>query len=100
MHQSSLHAKSKYSAFRPPSVFLPRIQSCLHTLYLCLVCRCRDVSTTTGPVDVDVLSDLVLLVCELGLDVEGVGTEVITLGLEQVGGKILSAVTIEPGESG
>ena len=44
----------------------------------------------------DVLSDLVLLVGILGLDSEGVGTEVVTLGLEKVGGEVLGAVTVEP----
>lgn len=48
----------------------------------------------------NVLSDLVLLVCEFGLDLEGVCTEVITLGLEKVGREVLGAVTIEPTESG
>lgn len=42
----------------------------------------------------------VLLASELGLDLEGVGTEVITLGLEQVGGQILGTVTVEPRQSG
>lgn len=46
----------------------------------------------------DVLTLLVLGICELWLDLEGVGTEVITLGLEEVGRKILGAVTIEPRE--
>lgn len=44
----------------------------------------------------DVLSDLVLSVGELWLDLEGVGTEVITLGLEEVGREVLGAVTVEP----
>lgn len=42
----------------------------------------------------------VLLVGSLGLDLEGVGTEVITLGLEEVGGEVLGAVTIEPRQGG
>ncbi len=46
------------------------------------------------------LSDLVLRIGELWLDLEGVGTEVITLSLEQVGGQILGAVTVEPREGG
>lgn len=44
----------------------------------------------------DVVTNLVLGVGELWLDLEGVGTEVISLGLEQVGGEVLGAVTIEP----
>lgn len=34
----------------------------------------------------------------LGLDAESVGTEVVTLGLEQVGGQVLGAVTVVEGE--
>lgn len=36
----------------------------------------------------------------LGLDAEGVGTEVVTLGLEQVGGQVLGAVAVVEAESG
>lgn len=39
---------------------------------------------------------LVLVVGVLGLDLEGVGTEVVTLGLEKVGREILRAVSVEP----
>lgn len=48
----------------------------------------------------DVLSLRVLLAGELGLDLEGVGTEVVTLSLEEVGGEVLGAVAVEPAESG
>lgn len=41
----------------------------------------------------------VLLAGEFWLDSEGVGTEVISLSLEQVGGEVLGAVTIEPVKS-
>ena len=47
--------------------------------------RSRDVTATAGPVDVSVLANGVLVGDILGLDQEGVGTEVITLGLEKVG---------------
>jgi len=60
----------------------------------------RDVTTTAGPVDVDVLALGVLLAGVLGLDAEGVGTEVVTLGLEHVGGEVLGAVTVVEGQSG
>lgn len=70
------------------------------TVRLCVVGGGRHVSTTTSPVDVDMLACLVLLVGVFGLDQEGVGTEVITLSLKQVGGQILGAVTIEEGQSG
>lgn len=48
--------------------------------------------------DVSVL--LVLLAGILGLDAESVGTEVVTLGLEQVGGEVLGAVAVEPRQGG
>lgn len=67
---------------------------------LSLVGRSRDVTTTASPVDVDILAGLVLGIGKVGLDVEGVGTEVITLSLEQVGGQVLGAVAVEPRESG
>lgn len=84
-----------------------------HTLYLCrrhssivdsffrlsVVGRGRHVTATAGPVDVDVLALGVLLVGELGLDAEGVGTEVVTLGLEKVGGEVGGAVTVVEGQS-
>jgi hypothetical protein len=49
---------------------------------------------------VDVLSLLVLGSSTLGLDLKCVSTEVVSLGLEQVGREILGTVTIEPRESG
>lgn len=67
----------------------------LHETY-----RSRDVSTPSGPVDVDVLALLVGLVGVLGLDPEGVGTEVVTLRLQQVGGQVLGAVSVVEAESG
>lgn len=42
----------------------------------------------------DILAFLVLLASVLRLDTEGVGTEVITLSLEQVGGEVLGAVSV------
>lgn len=48
----------------------------------------------------DVLALGVLLAGELGLDAEGVGTEVVTLGLEHVGGEVLGAVAVVEGEGG
>ena len=38
----------------------------------------------------------VLFTGELGLDLEGVCAEVITLGLEEVCGEVLGAVAVEP----
>ena len=62
--------------------------------------RSRHVAATAGPVDVDVLTLRVLGIGKLGLDAEGVGTEVVSLGLEQVGGQVLGAVSVEPRQRG
>ena len=48
----------------------------------------------------NVLALWVLLVGELWLDAEGVGTEVVTLGLEKVGWEVLGPVTVEEGKGG
>lgn len=47
----------------------------------------------------DVLALGVLVAGILGLDVEGVGTEVVTLSLEEVRGEVLGAVAVEPRQS-
>lgn len=47
----------------------------------------------------DVLALRVGLVGVLGLDAEGVGTEVVTLSLQQVGGEVPSAVSVVEAES-
>lgn len=67
---------------------------------LCLVGGSGNISSATGPVNVNVLSELVFIVGELWLDLEGVSTEVVSLSLEQVGRKILGTVTIKPTEGG
>ena len=48
----------------------------------------------------DILALGKILVGEFGLDTEGVGTKVITLGLEQVGGQVLSAIAIVEAKRG
>lgn len=48
----------------------------------------------------NVLALLVLLVGALWLDPEGVGTEVVTLSLQQVGREVLRAVSVVEGERG
>lgn len=48
----------------------------------------------------DGLSSLEEIVLLAGQDLEGVGTEVITLGLDEVGGNDLGPVAVEEGESG
>lgn len=70
------------------------------TTILSSVRRSRDVTTTAGPVDVDVLALGVVLVGELRLDAEGVGTEVVTLGLQDVGREVLGAEAVVEGEGG
>jgi hypothetical protein len=47
----------------------------------------------------NILSNLVFFICELRLDLEGMGTKVISLSLKKIGWKILGSVTIKPGES-
>lgn len=46
-----------------------------------LVCGSRHVTAASGPVNMDICVSRVLLTGMLGLDLEGVGAEVITLGL-------------------
>jgi len=65
-----------------------------------VVGRGGDISTAPSPVDVVVRSNLELVVGILGFDLERVGTEVVTLGLEKVGGQIFGAVSVEEGQSG
>ena len=60
--------------------------------------RSGHVTTAAGPVDVDVLVLGEVLVGVLGLDAEGVGTEVVTLGLQQVGREVLGTVTVVEAE--
>lgn len=69
------------------------IHACLESTH-----RGRDVSTPSSPVDVDVLALLVCGVGELRLDPEGVGTKVVTLRLEEVGRKVLGAVSVVEAE--
>jgi hypothetical protein len=67
---------------------------------LCLVCRCRDLSSSSSPVDVDILALGVLSAGELRLDPEGVRAEVVTLCLQEVGGQVLRTVTVVEAEGG
>lgn len=53
----------------------------------------------TGPVDVNGLTNLQVVVGLLWNNLEGVGTKVISLGLQQVGWQVGSSVTIVEGES-
>lgn len=48
----------------------------------------------------DVLALLHVVVLEAGHDTEGVGTEVVTLGLDEVGGEGVGAVAVEEREGG
>lgn len=60
--------------------------------------RGRHVTTTAGPVDVNVLVRREVLVGVLGLDAEGVGSKVVTLSLQQVGGELFGAVAVVEAE--
>jgi hypothetical protein len=51
-----------------------------------------------GAIHTDVLARLEAVVLLSGHDAEGVGTKVVTLGLEEVGRDDLAAVPIEEGE--
>ncbi len=65
-----------------------------------VVGRGRHVAATASPVDVSVCSFWVVLVGVFWLDYEGVGTEVISLSLQQVGRQILGPVAVEEGQGG
>lgn len=67
---------------------------------LSVVGRGRDVTASSGPVDVNILVEGQLLALLAGDDSEGVGTEVVSLGLDQGSGQLLSSVTVEEGQGG
>lgn len=56
----------------------------------------RDVAATAGPVDVNVLASVVLVIGGFRLDTESVSAEVVALGLEEVGRQVLGSVAVEP----
>lgn len=70
-----------------------------HTSRLGVVGRGGNVSTTASPVDVDVGVFRVLRAGELRLDAEGMGAEVVSLSLQQVGWEILGTVAIVEAKS-
>lgn len=101
MHLLFRHQKPALSAcwfdLSNPTNPLPfKMQQRTKQFDLRLVSRCRDIATTSGPVDVDILALWVFLVGALGLDSECVSSKVITLSLEEVGWEVLCAVAIEP----
>lgn len=59
----------------------------------------RDVTRGGGPLDVNVLTLLEVVVLLAGHDTEGVGAEEVTLSLDEVGGNNSGAVAVEEGES-
>lgn len=67
---------------------------------LSIVRRSRNITATAGPVDVNVLALWVLLAGVFWLDAESVGTEVITLCLEEVGWEVLCPEAVVKGQSG
>jgi len=66
---------------------------------LSVIGRGRHVATASGPVDVNVFASLELGVLFSGEDTEGVGTEVVTLSLEDIGRNDLAPVTVQEGKS-
>lgn len=66
------------------------------TYYLCLVRRSTDISSTSSPVDVDMVALRVFLASVFFLDLESMCAKVVSLSLEKVGREILCAVTVEP----
>lgn len=68
--------------------------------HLGVVRTTTDRSTAPSPILVAVRALGVLLVGKLRLDLESVGTEVVTLGLKQIGGQVLRPVTVVEGQSG
>jgi hypothetical protein len=69
-------------------------------LSLSSVRRGRNVATTARPVDMNILALRVLFACKLGLNAEGVGSEIITLGLEHICWEVLSPDAVVEGQSG
>ena len=65
---------------------------------LSVVSRGRHVATASSPVDVDISAGLKLGILLSGEDTEGVGTEVVTLSLEDIGGNDLAPVTVQEGK--
>jgi hypothetical protein len=65
---------------------------------LSVISRGRNVTTASSPVDVDVLASLKSGVLFSGEDTEGVGTEVVTLSLEDIGRNDLAPITIQEGK--
>jgi len=59
----------------------------------------RHVAAASRPVDVDVFASLKFGVFLSGEDTEGVGAEVVTLSLEDIGGNDLAPVTVQKGKS-
>ena len=58
------------------------------------------VTRSGSPLDVNVLARLEPLVLLSGADTEGVGTKVVALGLDEVGGQSLGAVAVEERQGG
>jgi len=74
--------------------------SAIHEMFLSVVSRRRDITGSGGPLEVDVLSRGESIVLLSWSDSEGVGTEEVSLSLDEVGGEGLGTVAIEEGERG
>ena len=53
---------------------------------LCLIGRCGDLSTPSGPIDMNVLVHRILFAGVFWLDPEGMSSKIVSLGLQEVGG--------------
>lgn len=82
------------------SGFLHQLTKILYKDRLCVVGRSRNVTTPSGPVDVNVLTLGVLLTGVLWLDPESVGAKVVTLCLQEVGREILRTVAVVEAQRG
>ncbi|KAH3667268.1 hypothetical protein OGAPHI_002917 [Ogataea philodendri] len=70
-----------------------------YDLYLGVVSGSRNITTLSGPVDVNGITNLSRLGGKLRQDLESVGSEVVSLGLQQVSWQLLGSVTVVEGQS-
>lgn len=97
--------KTSHTAFSSHTFLLGQTRSYVQRSASCLRQNLNNVgggghvTTSTSPVDVDILALGVVLVGALGLDAEGVSTEVVTLSLQQVGREVSGAVSVVEAQS-
>ena len=61
---------------------------------LCLIGRRRHIATPPSPIDVVVLALRIFVICVLWFNSESMSSEVISLGLQEVGRQILGSITV------